>query len=147
MLLKWFFRSQPGGLILLVMLTHLCSSGGSAGAGEHGMASFTCLTLASVQCWGSGGDQTICLLWLGRLARFIHCEVVTRFPRAKGSQSAAHTFQASPLLMSCWAKASHKAKTSFKRWRNKPHFLMSGVQSYLAVRCAGRNEKHMWPWL
>ena len=45
------------------------------------------------------------------------------------------------------AKASHKAKASFKRWSNKPHFLMIGVESYMAVRWAGRNEKHMWPCL
>lgn len=45
------------------------------------------------------------------------------------------------------AKASHKAKNSFKRWRNKPHFLMNGVQSYIAVRCAGRNEKPVWACL
>ena len=24
--------------------------------------------LASVQCWGSGDDQTVCLSWLGRLS-------------------------------------------------------------------------------
>lgn len=45
------------------------------------------------------------------------------------------------------AKASHKAKASFKRWRNKPHFLMIGVESYIAVRWAGRNEKRVWPCL
>ena len=82
MLLKWFFWSQPGGLILLVLLTHLCSLEGQLVLASVGWPHLHVWTLASVQCWGSGDDQTVCLSWLGRLERFIHCEVVTRFPRA-----------------------------------------------------------------